>query len=107
MDMKELRDIRDREWAIHRRQLDAWRTWELIDADRRREAEHVRKLTQELEVAVVALSEARSALATRIAELAQAQERVRTVEVVLAQRREELRKGDSLGEGSVVNKWES
>lgn len=73
MDMQELRDIRDREWAIHRRQLDAWRTWKLIDADRQREAEHTRKLAQDLEVTAAALSEARAALVATNAELAKAE----------------------------------
>jgi len=33
MAMKVLADIRDREWDLYRRQLDAWRPQQLIEAE--------------------------------------------------------------------------
>ena len=99
MAMKVLRDIRDREWDLYSRQLDAWRTQQLIEADRQREAEHARKLARDLEETKAALGETKAALGESNSALGDAkaardhaEERARAAEAALAQLLADLRK---------------
>lgn len=97
--MNVLRDIRDREWDLYSRQLDAWRTQQLIEADRQREAEHAKKLARDLEEAKAALGESNAELGETKAALGDAkaardnaEERARAAEAALAQLIADLRK---------------
>jgi chromosome segregation ATPase len=69
MAMKVLADIRDREWDLYSRQLDAWRTQQLIEADRQRDAALARKLARDVEEMQAALGETKAALSERDAAL--------------------------------------
>jgi predicted transposase/invertase (TIGR01784 family) len=71
MAMNVLRDIRDREWDLYSRQLDAWRTQQLIEADRQREAEYAKKLAREVAEMQAALSEKDAALSEKDAALSE------------------------------------
>ena len=84
MAMNVLRDIRDREWDLYSRQLDAWRTQQLIEADRQREAEYAKKLTREVAEMQAALSETKAALSEKDAALSEAEARAQAAEATLA-----------------------
>ena len=65
MAMKVLADIREREWDLYSRQLDAERTQQLIEADRQREAEYAKKLARDVAEMQAALSEKDVALSEK------------------------------------------
>ena len=71
MAMKVLADIREREWDLYSRQLDAWRTQQLIEADRQREAEYAKKLARDVAEMQAALSEKDAALSDTKAALSE------------------------------------
>ncbi len=85
MAMKVLADIRDREWDLYSRQLDAWRTQQLIEADRQRDAALARKLARDVEEMQAALGETKAALSERDAALGETKAALGETKAALAE----------------------